>query len=61
MLYTFESEDGSRVSVWGNTALDRKLRAEHIGKLCRVKFLGREMGKNGREYKKFSVQVGNEV
>lgn len=40
-LHTFQKEDGTRVSVWGFTALNRLLEQTPKGILCKVTYLGK--------------------
>lgn len=54
-IYTFEKDDSSRVSFWGNTVLDGKFKIIELGTLCKVNYLGKVDGKNNRNYKNFEV------
>ena len=40
-LHTFQKEDGTKVSVWGFTALNRLLEQTPKGLLCKVTYLGK--------------------
>ena len=56
-VYTFEKENGERISTWGSTVLDGKLKTVELGTFCKIQFLGRIPNKSGKgkPYKNFGV------
>lgn len=56
-VYTFEKADGSKISVWGSTVLDAKLKTVELGTTCKIVFLGRQERKDGKgkPYKNWEV------
>lgn len=49
--------DGELVDVWGSADLDGKMRQVEPGKLVRIVYLGKEDLDEGRQIKRFTVQV----
>lgn len=45
-LHTFQKEDGTKVFVWGFTALNRLLEQTPIGLLCKVTYTGKSETSN---------------
>lgn len=58
-LYHFEKEDNSNIAVWGNTALDQKLKYLEPGVEVKMVYLGLATSeKSGREYHNFEIYEG---
>lgn len=55
--YEFELKDGNRVTVWGSTVLDTRLKSLVIGEEVKIVYLGKEKSqqRKGAEYKNFDV------
>lgn len=45
-LHNFQKEDGTRISVWGFTALNRLLEQTPKGILCKITYLGKSETSN---------------
>lgn len=57
-LYTIKREDGSFVSVWGSTVLDKRFALIEQNSLVKLIYKGRVNNeKSGRSYHDFSVLV----
>ena len=55
-LYTLKMEDKKRVSVWGTSILDTRLKNVEIGEAVKIIYLGEfEGSKSGRSYHSFDV------
>lgn len=56
MLYTFDTDEG-KVSVWGSTVLDIRLKNVEIGEEVKIVYLGKEKSeqRKGATYKNFEV------
>ena len=55
-LYTIEKENGERVSVWGNTILDSRLKNVLEGEEVGIAYLGKVVNpKTNREYHNFET------
>lgn len=52
--YVLTNEDGE-VAVWGSTVLDNKFSQIPQGAEVKVKYLGKERGKNGNQYKNYEI------
>ena len=57
MIYEFELKDGKRVSVWGTTLLDMRLKNVIVGEEVKIVYLGMAKSKQrkGAEYHNFDV------
>src|SRR5580704_7618684 len=55
-LYDFRQPDGSTISVWGNSALDNKLKNINLNDEVKIVYLGfAKSEKTGRQYRNFEV------
>ena len=59
-LYTIETEDGTRKLVWGRASLDDQFSTIQLGTYVWITFNGLKKGKNGKEYKDFTVDFDPE-
>lgn len=55
-LYHLESDEGERVSVWGNAVLDSRFSLIKPGMEVKIEYLGKVASqKGGREYRNYEV------
>ena len=55
-MYTFSTDDGKQVKVWGNTLLDTRFDYISVGEKVKIVYLGKKKSpKTGREYHDFKV------
>ena len=55
-LYSFKTENGIVISVWGNTILDTRFKNLEVGDWVRIVYKGKtESPKTGRTYHDFDV------
>lgn len=56
-LYTFKTEDGSLMAVWGNSILDVRFKNLQLGEEVFIHYLGKVKSEKikGREYHNFEV------
>src|SRR3989344_1529285 len=60
-LYHFEKEDGTDIAVWGNTALDQKLKFLDPGVEVKLVYLGLATSKkSGIEFHNFELYESEE-
>lgn len=60
-LYTVKKQDGSLISVWGSTVLDKRFALIEPGSLIQVKYKGMITNeKSGRSYHDFFVGVSED-
>lgn len=56
VLYTFETENGEIVGIWGNSVVEDKLKFVAVGAEVKIVYLGKATSeKSGREYRNFEV------
>ena len=57
MLYEIELKDGKRVSIWGSTVLDVRLKNLEVGEEIKIVYLGmaKSQHRKGAEYKNYDV------
>lgn len=56
-LWVLQGEDGKSIGVNSAAGLDRAMETITEGSLVRITFLGKKMGKNGRQFNDFQVDV----
>lgn len=47
--------DSEVVSFWGSTVIDSRMSQVPMGSMIKVKYLGKQEGKNGRSYKNYAI------
>lgn len=57
MLYHVERPNGDKVSVWGSTVLDSRLKFVDLGREVKIVFKGRKEGNAPQPYKDFDIFV----